>query len=365
MQQDRLQYLLEQYGNDQATDEERRELAAFIRENEDSSRFEEAGLSLVHTATVQVPDHYQTLLNDILQADKPPARIARRRLWWAVAAAAAILAGTILALWPQPEQQPATAQQAIVGDVAPGSTKATLTLADGSVVELDSAGNQVIREGIQLAAGQLTYDPEGDASINTLSTPRGGQFRVQLPDGSMVWLNAASSIRYPTAFEGAERVVSITGEAYFEIAKDAARPFKVKINDKEAIEVLGTQFNVNAYTNEPILSATLMEGSIRIGENVLKPGQQWQNGKIMPADISKVMAWKNGLFNFENVSLQQAMRQLERWYDITVVYEKGVPDKYFEGKMSRDVSLKGLLKVLETTGVNFRLEKDKRLIVLP
>jgi ferric-dicitrate binding protein FerR (iron transport regulator) len=233
--------------------------------------------------------------------------------------------------------------------------------------------------------GRLTYDPIREKTTetvyNTMTTPRGRQFQLTLPDGTMVWLNAASSIRYPTVFTGTERQVEITGEAYFEVTKNIKMPFRVRVDDRADIEVLGTHFNVNAYENEKTLNTTLLEGSIRVltvsGEQtsrkmtdgvILKPGQQAQLRTELHVfnntDIDKVMAWKNGAFNFEDLPLEEAMRQLERWYDIKVKYENGVPDIRFGGKIGRDVSLADLLQILAGTKLKFRIEKGRELIIM-
>ena len=217
--------------------------------------------------------------------------------------------------------------------------------------------------------------------MNTMQVPRGGQYQLTLPDGTKVWLNAASSISYPTAFTGRERKVTIMGEAYFEVAKKPGMPFHVKIGDRAEVLVLGTSFNVNAYENEADIRATLLDGSIKIERKekglVLTPGQQAQLSAGPPAtaaggtirvvdhaDIDKVMAWKNGYFNFDDTHFNEAMRQLERWYDIEVVYENGIPDIPLGGETSRNLKLSDLLKGLKGAGVNFRLEHGRRLVVL-
>ncbi|MCK7558434.1 DUF4974 domain-containing protein [Chitinophaga sedimenti] len=250
---------------------------------------------------------------------------------------------------------------------------------------LDSLGNGVI--GIQngtklsLQNGELTYnggDPTATIIYNNLSTPRGRQFRVLLPDGTKVWLNAASSLRYPTAFVGDKREVAVVGEVYFEVAKNAAQPFIIDVDGKARIQVLGTRFNVNAYANEASIRTTLVDGSVKVFSDedasfvVLQPGQQAQishaNGSaikvVSDADVDKAVAWKSGIFNFNNSSLQEVMRQVERWYDIEVVYEKNIPDITFGGKLSNDVSLSGLLQSLKESDVNFRIE-GRKVIVLP
>ncbi len=214
---------------------------------------------------------------------------------------------------------------------------------------------------------------------NNLSTPKGRQFQLILPDGSKVWLNAASSLRYPTVFVGNERRVDVNGEVYFEVAKNASMPFKVSIATPaggpggSVIEVLGTQFNVNAYENETAVRTTLVEGSLKVvnlpangntASVVLTPGKQAvittdSRLKVADADVDKAVAWKRGIFNFEDASLEEVMRQIERWYDIQVVYEKNVPDIKFGGKMSNDVSLQGLLKSLAGVGCSLQIRRPQ------
>ena len=217
--------------------------------------------------------------------------------------------------------------------------------------------------------------------MNTMHVPKGGQYQLTLPDGTRVWLNSASSITYPTAFSGSERSVTISGEAYFEVAKKVNSPFHVRIGDRAEIQVLGTSFNVNAYEDETDIRTTLLDGKIRIEQQqrsvVLAPGQQARLHTGLPAtasdpairvighaDIDKVMAWKNGYFNFEDMPFGEAMRQLARWYDIDVVYENGIPDIPLGGETSRNLKLSDLLKGLAGAGVKYRLEQGRRLIIL-
>lgn len=264
-----------------------------------------------------------------------------------------------------------------------GRDGAVLTLADGSTLLLDSVANGFITtqngSSLNLREGQLSYE-KGTAdreviSFNTISTPRGRQFKVILPDGSKAWLNAASSLRYPTAFNGSAREVIVTGEVYLEVAKDPSRPFVVTTsNNAMKVEVLGTHFNINAYEDEPSLNTTLVEGTVKVSSVstassvVLQPGQQsqLQSGmpvRSVPVDVNQVLAWKNGVFNFQDASLAGIMRQLARWYDIEVLYENGIPDLVFEGEVNRDNSLQEVMKSLEGLGVKYRLE-GKRLVVL-
>jgi ferric-dicitrate binding protein FerR (iron transport regulator) len=297
-------------------------------------------------------------------------------------------------------QPPATAAQdqsqiPAAGDIQPGGDKAVLTLADGSTIALDSAHTgQLAQQGnarvLKLAGGRLKYNaPDENANGNgngqhaavaysVLSTPKGGQYRLTLPDGSQVWLNAASSIRYPTAFTGADREVEITGEAYLEIAKDPSMPFRVKtVNhlgdaDPMTIEVLGTHFNVNAYSDEDAIRTTLLEGSVKIRKELqsglLKPGQQAQlqpTGEIRwipDADVEQAIAWKNGVFEFDGIELAAIMRQISRWYDVPVEYEGTIPTEAFTGRVSRNTTLSGVLKILKLSGIELTVSNNKIIV---
>lgn len=310
-------------------------------------------------------------------------KVRRLRNWGWAAAAMVVLVG---AVWLFSQQQGKDTPQVAntPADIQPGKEGAVLTLADGSQVVLDSLGNGVIstQNGtrVVLKDGLVAYEPqqkEGAVAFNSIATPKGRQFSILLPDGSRAWLNAESSLRYPTAFSGNERRVEVSGEAYFEVAHNADMPFRVSIGAGTEVEVLGTSFNVNAYTNEKAIYTTLLEGKVKMksagkGELLLRPGQQARlpgnnaNGIALETEVDtdKVMAWKNGLFNFDGAGIEEVMRQLERWYDIEVVYEKGIPDIIFGGKLRKDVSLSGVLKSLEESEVHFRME-GRRLIVLP
>lgn len=309
-------------------------------------------------------------------------------VWLRYAAAAAILLGIgiYFRLQHKPADRPVALQPVpATKEIMPGKGGAILTLADGRTVVLDSLGNGLVatQNGahVLLENGQLVYDENGqpatEAVYNTMTTPKGRQFQLVLPDGTKAWLNAASSLRYPTFFAGKERRVEVTGEVYFEVAKNTRMPFRVKVNEETEIEVLGTHFNVNSYKDEASINTTLLEGSVRIssrGNNaVLKPGQQAQVGHVATsqpirvlnnANVEKVMAWKNGVFDFQDASLEEVMRQLERWYDIDVVYEKDIPKLEFIGKMGRDLTLANVLRGLEVSKVHFRIE-GRKLTVLP
>jgi len=269
-------------------------------------------------------------------------------------------------------------------DVKPGGQKAILTLSDGSQIILDSAANGLLTQQgasavIKLTNGQLQYSSSKIATAevlyNTMSTPVGGQYQLQLPDGSKVWLNAASSIRYPTAFSEQVRRVEITGEAYFEIARNKNMPFVVQFNNGTEVRVLGTHFNIKAYSDEPEIKTTLLEGSISITHGqkniLLSSGNQAQIDKkgdiklVMNSDTEEAVAWKNGSFQFNSADLESVMRQTARWYNLEVEY-KGNPSKEnrFTGKIPMSVNLSRLLKWMEWSDVHFKLEGNKLTVML-
>lgn len=330
----------------------------------------------------ELPPAYEEASQQFLQQlserlkDEPKVRRMQPRTWWAAAAAVLLLAGSVYLLRPTPKQDVVVTAPAV--DVAPGKNGAVLTLAGGEQIVLDSLGNGVVASqngtSISINNGALAYDAvnASGSTLNTISTPPARQFRLTLPDGSKVWLNASSAITYPTAFAGKNRTVEVDGEAYFEVAKDAAKPFRVKMKDAE-VEVLGTHFNINAYKNEPGIKATLLEGRIRAGKGtdnvLLQPGQQAEitNGVTVngTVNVTQVVAWKEGTFNFDQLGVEEVMRQLARWYDVEVVYEKGIPDNKFYGEIGRNLNLSQVLEGLKASGLHFRLENEKRLVVLP
>lgn len=264
-----------------------------------------------------------------------------------------------------------------VNEVQPGKNKAMLTLADGTKVALDSAAaGSLAQQGTTILLnekGKLVYDEKGGQSkgnlYNTLSTSRGEVYALVLSDGSKVWLNSASSIRFPVAFVGNQREVEITGEAYFEVAKNAAKPFRVSINNVNGkvgqIEVLGTHFNINAYNDEPDVKATLLEGAVKVkmgnAVQMLASGQQAslrQGGIALQknVDVSQVVAWKEGFFLFDKTDLQSLMRQIARWYDVEVNFAGKVKEDSFSGKISRSLPLSKFLKVLDLNDVHVKIE---------
>jgi ferric-dicitrate binding protein FerR (iron transport regulator) len=321
------------------------------------------------------PEREERLFRQIMEKDK--AKVRRMPVRWLAAASVLLLLLAGSFVWVRQVKQQQIAAQ-FVEDAQPGKQGAVLTLADGKQVTLDSLGNGTIatQSGTRLLLnnGRLSYNNDkNDVSVsyNTLSTARGRQFQLVLPDGSKVWLNAASSVRYPVAFSGTERTVEISGEAYFEIAADASMPFRVKINETTTVEVLGTRFNINAYREEKGIHTTLSEGAVRVKMGnlsaVLAPGQQAiiqsDIQVIRNANIDQALAWKEGLFNFQDMPFDEVMRQLSRWYDIDVVYENGIPDIKFEGELGRDVSLSKILFFLSKVDVHYRIEDRKKLVI--
>lgn len=264
-------------------------------------------------------------------------------------------------------------------DIAPGGNKAVLTLGNGRQITLEGAKNgNLAQQGAttvhktdnSLVAYQAGTS-DNDATVNefnTITTPRGGQYQVILPDGTHVWLNAASSIRFPVTFAGKVRNVETTGEVYFEVAKDAHKPFNVT-SAGQTITVLGTHFNVMAYPEESSIVTTLLEGSVKITRNnvskILKPGEQAlvnQDIKITPADVDDAVAWKNGITSFNDADIKSIMRKVSRWYDVDVKYQGQVSDRLFTGSISRKSNLSVLLKILALNHIQFSVE-GKQLIV--
>jgi len=305
---------------------------------------------------------------------------------WRMAAAAVLLllfsAGGYLYLSKRQGKLLSSPNNALTAQhIVPGSNKATLTLANGTVIALEDEKNGVLSQQgnakiVKLNSGQLAYNTArqpsagSPAAFNTLSTPRGGQYQLTLADGTVVWLNAASSLTFPTAFSGKERGVTLSGEAYFEIAANASQPFIVKVGNMQ-VKVLGTHFNVMAYGDEQTMNTTLLEGAVKVSgatrEVLLQPGQQVrmdQAGalKVAAANLDEVIAWKNGIFSFNNAGIEEVMRQIARWYDAEVVYPDGIPQDRFQGEINRNADIGTVLKILETSGVKFTVQGHKILV---
>lgn len=397
---------------------------------------EHVGLSLAEALLLKQPEagitvHVRERLNARIMADQeqPSSKIIRlwHAAWFRYAAAVILIAGVATAWLMSSNWQSGTdlSEKINPSDILPGRERAVLTLADGTTITLDSAGNGTIaRQGnasiVKLANGEIRYDlkglSQGDIMMNTMSTPRGGQYRLQLPDGSTVWLNAASSIMYPAAFVGNSRKVKVRGEVYMEVAQDKDKPFIVDVDGKTIVQVLGTRFNINSYEDDGHIKTTLVEGSIKVlnstdsnqeaagqggkfgqpsqasGNNgssvILKPGQQAlqsvnpvavtqkfeQQSKTSATDakrhiivasavdVDQVLAWKNGYFSFNNTDLREVARQMERWYDIEVAFEGGIGAMSLTGEMDRGVSLSGIQRFLNQYGFQTIL-KGRKLIV--
>lgn len=385
MHKARLAYLLSIYFDKTATTAEVDELMEAVAD----SKHDEELKSLLSELWEQHDSHHQPISEEkgkdtlvaILQQGRVLKPIAGKKRWWPAAAAAALVLfiGGYYWMSNQLSTNENMAEQANPYVIKPGGNKAVLTLADGSHIELDSS-----REGILTTQGNamvvnnsssvLAYGANksntGEQVYNILSTPRGGQYCLVLSDGTKVWLNANSSIRFPAVFNGDTRSVSINGEAYFEVAKNKAKPFIVTA--KEAtVMVLGTHFNIMAYEDESVMTTTLLEGAVKVSKGdkfkILKPGVQAQifadaTMKTEIVDVDEEMAWKNGWFNFNSWDIQRIMRQISRWYDIDVVYEGKMPTGHYSGIVSRENNISQVLQIMKAGGVNFKIE-DRKIIV--
>ncbi|OQP57401.1 FecR family protein [Niastella populi] len=347
---------------------------------------------------------YQQISANVWEPGTKVIPIKRNR--YGMAAAAAVLltmigAGSYFFLLKKPDARPMQPETAKTKprDLPPGRDAAVLTLADGRTVILDSASGTISQQGgatVINIKGMVSYSSpstgggraEAAVVYNKVSTARGNQYQLVLADGSKVWLNSASSLRFPTSFTGDRREVELDGEGYFEIAKNAAKPFHVKTQTQD-VEVLGTHFNVNAYSDETSVKTTLLEGSVRVSQSaightlkreqsakesghsaVLKPGEQAVLSRTHSSlttpyspftidhspDIDQVMAWKNGWFEFEKTDIRTIMRQISRWYDVDIRYETKINDETYGGRISRNLNLSSILKMLENYGVHFKLE---------
>jgi len=379
--QTRLDYLLNRYKTGQASEEERQELTVLLEQDWDQA------------APGKPVDHidWQQMLTSIKREGRRNTQIRPLHVfysgWFRAAAVILLFAGIggggyiyINHLKKPPE---ARIRPALPVDIHPGENKAILTLSGGRKLILDStAQDTLLTEGaaiIASAKGRLAYNAgsavtDAEVMYNTLTTPRGGQYQLTLPDGTKVWLNAASSIKYPIAFNGKDRTVTVTGETYFEVARRANQPFMVR-SGETVVTALGTSFNINAYADEEINKTSLLEGSVKITKGnqmaMLAPGQQ---AKMDTSDVIQVakmsnpaaaIAWKNGYFAFEKADIQTVMRQLSRWYNIEVSYEGGkAPADNFWGDLKRDARLSDILAVLAKSGISFTIKEGNKVLVL-
>jgi len=395
MYTERIRYLTNKFFTGTCSEAEKRELANWVNQNPDQVLAEALEKEWVGFENkVEMPSQISDrILNNIIPSvpeislNEQYQEDITTRYFWSKIAGAAVLILSLGLYWWSGRQQSQLAHRAAaavqVADISPGGNKAILTLGDGSSIVLDSAKNgSLASQGntnvTKSKKGELVYNSSGPADksalYNTVTTPKGGQYHIILPDGSKVWLNAASSLRFPTAFTGKERKVEITGEVYFEVAHNTKMPFVVTSGETE-IKVLGTHFNVMAYSDEKVLNTTLLEGSVKVSRAgkfaLLSPGQQASVRMISDdirivddIDIEKEMAWKNGYFQFEDDNLENIMRQISRWYDVDVTYEGNPGKETFTGRLPRNGNVSKVFKILSLSGVKFRIE-GKSIIVTP
>ncbi|MBL1410363.1 FecR family protein [Sphingobacterium faecale] len=330
--------------------------------------------------TERVKDIASKARNNIMARTSPTIKgksrsIYRPAVWWA---ASLILVGGLAIQYFKTTNQntPATTnQQATVQDIAPGGNNAVLTLSNGETIVLDSTQQQLVsQEGaLKYDGGKNVLSLEDSVYNLTLATPRKCQYQVLLPDGTHVWLNAESKISYPSRFDDNNRTVSVEGEVYFEVAKRQGSKFIVQLGNGHQVEVLGTHFNINSYSDFPSIKTTLLEGSVKVVSTdkttvTLKPNEQATQRKnrstitVGTVNTDNIIAWKNNKFNFEGLRFEEIMSQIERWYDVKVEYQNEVPDIEFYGEIGRQNSLLYVLKVFENSGVKLQLKGNKLLV---
>lgn len=393
MQKNRIDNLFQKYFDKTASPEERSELMSMINE---LSSDEELLKLMEDTYEGFVPQHnpfvlgkkeqiFQKIQVSIDNAEHKSSltKVVLNNKWfkYAVAASVTIFIGIAAYFFTYHPKD----TQTLVTDFNPGGNKAVLTLSNGATIILDNAKNgQLTSQGgtavNKANDGEIIYDasqfPQTETGVkpayNTITTPKGGQYKVVLADGTRAWLNSVSSISFPTSFNGKERQVEITGEVYFEVAKNKNKPFLVKAAN-QLVEVLGTHFNINSYNDEPDIKTTLLEGSVqirRLNSNfsaLLYPGQQGVTRSSGPihvqhVDIEQVIAWKNGMFQINDASIASLMRQASRWYNVDIEYEGKIPDRKFSGKIKRDVKASEFLQMLSYFNLHFSVEGQKIII---
>lgn len=377
-QLEHLRKLYKKYIDDQLSDPERVELYTFFEHAGDEVLGELIDTYLNQTHSIPNLDHLDHRTDRVFSRIRAEIRPPRKQLRWLPYAAAAIV-GVLGIAWFLLTDTPQTtpdSRKAATADILPGGNRAILTLANGKTIALSEA-----EAGIIIHDDQVTYTDRSkqiarlspDAvGYMVLATPNGGTYQVTLPDGSEVWLNAASKLTYPLRFSGTERVVTISGEAYFSVAKNAQNPFKV-ISKQQEIQVLGTAFNVSAYADEPETKTTLVQGGVQIRNvqsgaiNRLLPNEQSivhaSSTEVQQVDAEPYIAWKNGYFYFKHTPFEEVMRQLARWYDVEVIYRGEVPQETFSGKMGRELTLNAALKLLNVSAVQVEITDGNKLIV--
>jgi transmembrane sensor len=336
-------------------------------------------------------ERIRELLHHKLQASlhSQQTPIVKMRRWPYAAAAAVLLFVAVGIQFINSNKKRQSNQVAVTNnitkkDIGPGSDKAVLTLANGNKITLGDAQNGVLSRhgnaaisksgnGIVIENSDGSKKPEADNGMNTIAIPRGGKYNITLADGTKVWLNSASELSFPATFTGAERRVTLTGEAYFEVAKNKTMPFKIDVNGKQVVEVLGTHFNISAYTDEQSISTTLLEGSVKINyrnkSTLIKPGQMAINDSgegvtVMQANIEEVMAWKNDSFIFNNESITSIMKKISRWYDVDVVFKGDMTNINLYGNFSRSKGLGSLLKNIELVNKVRFVTEERRVTVI-
>ena len=378
-------YLVQQYLSGQLTASQRGELFGWLESEGNRTAFVDIVTPMMLASQERKEyseEEWGEVLQVILGSDKvretPVRRMSPSRSGMWLAAASVVVLVAIGGYWRYIHREPSQRPSIAVHDVAPGGNKAVLTLSGGRRLVLDStAADTVLTEGADIVAntgGRLAYktgnSTDTEIAYNTLTTPRGGQYQLTLPDGTKVWLDAASSIKYPTTFTGKERVVTVTGEAYLEVAHLEHQPFKVMVGGR-TIEDLGTHFNINAYDDEPTRKVTLLEGSVKVEGVLLAPGEQAVidpvSGKIniQRVETDQVVAWVKGKLSMDNLDVREIMRQVSRWYDVDVVYEGSIPQGRFWGVINRNVALSNMLGVMRENGIRVNLEGKKIIVSAP
>jgi transmembrane sensor len=375
-----LNHLLERFVAEKATKEERQLLRNYMLKPEFRPYVEKFIEQQLYTSTeifsgLNTDAVFNNIITPIEQKNTaiPSAHRVHflRRGFLKYAAAIILILGAAAYFVINNKKQTADKEIVSVNVKAPATEKAMITLANGKIINLDNTPAGIITtEGKitieKLNDGSIVYRGAGNEEIiyNTITVPKGSKVaNLTLADGTQVYLNTGSALKYPVAFSGKDRRVEVTGEAYFEVAKNATKPFIVS-SIKESIMVLGTSFNVNSYIDEPHSKTSLIEGSIKINNKILQPGQAYTNGNIISTNIQNDIAWKNGYFNLEGLTLKETMRQLARWYDVDVVYETTIPEERLYGKMDRNLTLKDALSGLEGVIAHFEL-KGKTIYVRP
>jgi ferric-dicitrate binding protein FerR (iron transport regulator) len=383
MEQERLKLLIEKYHSSKLSDNEKEELDKWFHDLSMPGSHIDEWIAEVNGEEMLANEMFSDF-SSRTSRQKKSSRILYVR-WAAAAVFAACLVGAGYYLLTSgnaehPKQTAANNVQKIV----PGGNKATLTLASGEKIILEEVqkGSVATQGDIainKVADGSLVYNASGkkaaaeEISYNVLTTPVGGQYHITLSDGTAVWLNASSSIKYPSQFIGGERKVEITGEAYFEVAHNASVPFRV-LAGKQLVEDIGTAFNINSYDNEPSLKTTLVEGKARVTNDaesfVLDPGQQTQlsDGQklrlVSNVNVEEVIAWKNGLFKFNNASLPEVMRQIARWYNVKVQYEGKIENRKFNGEIARKTSLTEVLEIFSYLNYQFVIDQQQQTLTI-